>query len=77
MSVRDFLRALARDPLALPPPPPILPPPDLERRAAPCCGYQWLLGENPAHNIGPIFWNPYNHAVCCHHCGARFEMVRS
>lgn len=23
---------------------------------------------------GPIFWNPYNEAVCCHMCGARYDL---
>jgi hypothetical protein len=37
-------------------------------RTTPCCSYKFELPDR-----GPIFWNPYNMAVQCHHCGAAFD----
>ena len=40
----------------------------IEKRKTPCCGYEF---QSP--DPGPIFWNPYNAVVQCHHCGAAFD----
>lgn len=39
----------------------------------PCCNYKWNKDDDGFRGTaGPIFWNPFNQVVQCHHCGASF-----